>query len=111
MLKKPNKFVLLLFGKLRSTNKDEEKAKVFNAFFASDLNRRLVIFGVPCPKLEDRDREQKEALLIQEEMVREQLHPLATHDLLGQMISTQGYRRRWQECSLSHFPSLTNSTG
>lgn len=59
---------------------------MFNAFFASGFNKRLVIFGVPknnCPKLEDRDREQKEVPLIQEEMVSEQLHQLATQRSIG----------------------------
>jgi len=56
--------------------KDEEKAVILNAFFASVFNSRP-------PELEDRDGEQNKALRIQDEMVSNLLHNLHIHKSIG----------------------------
>ena len=63
--------------------KDEEKTEVRNAFFASVFNSKTSSPGTQPPELEDGDREQNEAPIIQGEMVSNLLHHIGTHKSMG----------------------------
>ncbi|KAK4819351.1 LOW QUALITY PROTEIN: hypothetical protein QYF61_001243 [Mycteria americana] len=64
--------------------KDEEKAELLNAFFASVFNSKAnCSLGTQPPELEDRDGNQNGAPIIQGEMVSDLLHHLDTHKSMG----------------------------
>ena len=64
--------------------KDEEKAEVLNAAFASVLNSKASFSqGTQPPEGEDRDKEQNEAPIIQGEMLSDLLRHLDTHKSTG----------------------------
>ncbi|KAK4826013.1 hypothetical protein QYF61_003786 [Mycteria americana] len=74
----------LLDGGRNAVTKDEEKAEVLSAFFASVFNSRAnCSLGTQPPKSEDRDRDQNGAPIIQGEMVSDLLHHLDTHKSMG----------------------------
>ncbi|KAK4828864.1 hypothetical protein QYF61_000992 [Mycteria americana] len=74
----------LVDGGGNTVTKDEEKTEVVNNFFASVFNSRANCFLVTQPpKLEDRDRDQNGAPIIQGEMVSDLLHHLDIHKSMG----------------------------
>ncbi|KAK4810556.1 hypothetical protein QYF61_004519 [Mycteria americana] len=74
----------LVDGGGNTVTKDEEKAEVLNAFFASVFNSRASCsLGTQLPKSEERDRDQNGAPIIQGEMVSDLLHHLDTHKSMG----------------------------
>ncbi|KAK4812452.1 hypothetical protein QYF61_024853 [Mycteria americana] len=67
-----------------TVTKDEEKAEVLSAFFASVFNSRAnCSVGTQPLELEDRDGDQSGAPIIQGEMVSDLLHHLDTHKSMG----------------------------
>ncbi|KAK4820687.1 hypothetical protein QYF61_003607 [Mycteria americana] len=74
----------LVDGGGNTVTKDEGKAEVLNAFFASVFNSRAnCSLGTQPLELEDRDRDQNGAPIIQGEKVSDLLHHLDTHKSMG----------------------------
>ncbi|KAK4823954.1 LOW QUALITY PROTEIN: hypothetical protein QYF61_008340 [Mycteria americana] len=74
----------LVDGGGNTVTKDEEKAEVLKAFFASVFNSRAnCSLGTQPPELEDRDGDQNGAPIIQGEMVSDLLHHLDTPKSMG----------------------------
>lgn len=67
----------------------EEKAEILNSFSASVFSSKTSCSpGIQPPELVDRYREQNEALIIHEEIVRELLLHEGVRTSMGQMGST-----------------------
>lgn len=71
---------------------DEEEAEVLNADFASfSSSKTSCSQSAQPPQLEYRDGDQKEALIIQEEMIGDVLHHLDAQNSMELHGTTQAY--------------------
>lgn len=76
-------YLLVILFKFILT-RGEEKVRLFNTFFVSVFNSKTnCSWGIQPPELEDRDREQNKALVMQGEMVIDFLYHLNTHKSMG----------------------------
>ncbi|PKU42713.1 rna-directed dna polymerase from mobile element jockey-like [Limosa lapponica baueri] len=102
----------LLDARGNIATKDEEKAEILNAFFASIFNSRTSYpQGIQPPGLEDKDGEQNNTPIIQEEVVNDlimhldtqksmgpdEIHPRVLRDLAGQLTKPPSiiYKQSW----------------